>query len=213
MAAGILESLSEATPRRLGHTYLRHFHSLVHPPGAGTGADPYYTCTRLSDEVRQEVAWWKDFLVLSQGRIVRLHNAATLVPTFGDGSGTGTGGTFKLPNNVQLQMWKGKWQPSVYHFPSVWKELATLEETLLRLRAAKDKSSVRGTTVFYFTDNSGVYWIATNGSSKSPNLHKLVTRIRRLELELDCYLQVVHVPGLVLIEQGTDGLSRGVWMY
>ncbi len=212
VAAGILESLSEATPRRLGHTYLRHFHSLVHPPGAGTGADPYYTCTRLSDEVRQEVAWWKDFLVLSQGRIVRLHNAATLVPTFGDGSGTGTGGTFKLPNNVQLQIWKGKWQPSVYHFPSVWKELATLEETLLRLRAAKDKSSVRGTTVFYFTDNSGVYWIATNGSSKSPNLHKLVTRIRRLELELDCYLQVVHVPGLVLIEQGTDGLSRGVWM-
>jgi hypothetical protein len=55
------------------------------PPGAGTGADPYYTCTRLSDEVGQEVAWWKDFLVLSEGKIDRLHNAATLVPTFGDG--------------------------------------------------------------------------------------------------------------------------------
>jgi hypothetical protein len=105
-------------------------------------------------------------------------------------------------------MWKGKWQPSVYHFPSVWNGLATLEETLLRLRASTDKSSVRGTTVFYFTDNLGVSWISTNGSSKSPNLHKLITRIRRLELELDCYLQVVHVPGLVLIEQGTDGLSQ-----
>ena len=212
VAAGVLESLSEATPRRLGHTYLRHFHSLVHPPGIGTGADPYFTCTRLSDEVRRELEWWKSFLVLSEGRIVRLHKAATLVPTFGDGSGTGTGGTFKLPNDVQLQMWKGKWRPTVYHFPSVWKELATLEETLLRIRASTDKASVRGTTVFYFTDNSGVYWIATAGSSKSLNLHKLITRIRRLELELNCYLQVVHVPGVILIEQGTDGLSRGVWI-
>jgi hypothetical protein len=212
VAAGVLESLTEATPRRLGHTHLRHFHSLVHPPGIGTGADPYFTCTLLSDAVRRELAWWKDFLVWTEGRTVRLHNAATLVPTFGDGSGTGTGGTFKLPNDVKLQMWKGKWKPTVYHFPSVWKELATLEETLLRLRASPDKESVRGTTVFYFTDNSGVYWIATTGSSKSLNLHKLIARIRRLELELDCFLQVVHVPGLVLIEQGTDGLSRGVWM-
>jgi hypothetical protein len=212
VAAGVLESLSEATPRRLGHTHLRHFHSLVHPPGIGTGAEPYFTCTLLSSEVREELAWWKDFLLLSEGRVVRLRHSATLVPTFGDGSGTGTGGTFKLPNDVHLQMWKGKWRPKVYHFPSVWKELATLEETLLRLRASIDRATVTGTTVFYFTDNSGVYWIATNGSSRSPNLHQLISRIRRLELELDCLLQVVHVPGLVLIEQGTDGLSRGVWM-
>ncbi|CAJ1966080.1 unnamed protein product [Cylindrotheca closterium] len=40
----------------------------------------------------------------------------------------------------------------------------------------------------------------------------LIGEIRLLELELDCMLQVVHVPGLVLISQGTDGLSRGVWM-
>jgi len=66
--------------------------------------------------------------------------------------------------------------------------------------------------VFYFTDNSGVYWIATSGSSKSRNLHRLLGEIRLLELDLGIMLQVVHVPGLVLITQGTDGLSRGVWM-
>ena len=32
-----------------------------------------------------------------------------------------------------------------------------------------------------------------------------------MELELGCSLQVVHVPGIVMIGQGTDGLSRGVW--
>jgi hypothetical protein len=30
-------------------------------------------------------------------------------------------------------------------------------------------------------------------------------------MELNCCLQVVHVPGVAMIEQGTDGLSRGVW--
>lgn len=212
VAVGVLESLSEATPRRLGHTYLRKFHSLVHPAGIGTGAGPYYTCTHMPAEVKMELRWWKQYLGLASGRVSRTQRAATLVPTFGDGSGTGTGGTFRLPTDPELRMWRGKWRPAVYSFPSVWKELSTLEQTLLRIREAKDSDSVHGTTVFYFTDNSGVYWIATTGSSKSPNLHSLIERIRELELELGCMLQVVHVPGLVLIQQGTDGLSRGIWM-
>jgi hypothetical protein len=34
------------------------------------------------------------------------------------------------------------------------------------------------------------------------------------ELKLNCSLQVVvvHVPGLCMINKGTDGLSRGIWM-
>lgn len=38
----------------------------------------------------------------------------------------------------------------------------------------------------------------------------LIEEIRLLELELQCHLQVIHVPGVVMIQQGTDGLSRGV---
>ncbi|CAJ1956287.1 unnamed protein product, partial [Cylindrotheca closterium] len=211
VAAGILESLTEATPRRLGHTHLRHFHSLVHPPDLGTGAAPYYTTTRLSTPVLHKLTWWISFLKSGRGRFIRASQAATLVPTFGGGSGTGTGGTIHLPG-CPFEMWRGKWVPLAYEFPSVWKELATLKETLLRIKESPQAESVRHTTVLYFTDNSGVYWIATTGSSRSPGLHKLIGEIRLLELELDCMLQVVHVPGLVLISQGTDGLSRGVWM-
>ncbi|CAJ1936812.1 unnamed protein product [Cylindrotheca closterium] len=109
-------------------------------------------------------------------------------------------------------MWQGKWKPSIYIFPSVWKELATLKETLLWIKESPHAHQVIGTTVFYFTDNSGVYWIATTGSSRTRSLHKLISEIRLLELDLQCVLQVVHVPGRVLITQGTDGLSRGVWM-
>ena len=73
-------------------------------------------------------------------------------------------------------------------------------------------SSVRGITIFYFTDNMTTYWIAQSGSSPTPSLHLLIEDIRMLELELGCELQVVHVPGVVVIDQGTDGLSRGVWV-
>ena len=83
-------------------------------------------------------------------------------------------------------------------------------QVLLQLRDYGG-ASVRGTTIFYFTDNSTTYWIAAGGSSKSPGLHSLLEEIRLIELELGCTLQVVHVPGVVMITQGTDGLSRGVW--
>jgi hypothetical protein len=74
-----------------------------------------------------------------------------------------------------------------------------------------DPETVRGTTIFYFTDNSATYWIMSSGSSDSIGLHDLVEEIRLIEVELECSLQVVHVPGIVMIGQGTDGLSRGVW--
>ena len=51
VAAGVLQSLVEATPLRLGNTYMRRFHSLVRPPGLGFGLAPYLTKTCISDGV------------------------------------------------------------------------------------------------------------------------------------------------------------------
>ena len=98
-----------------------------------------------------------------------------------------------------------------YKFSSNSKELSTLKVTLECL-LAEDPDSICNTTVFYFTDNSAVYWIASSGSSASEPLHALIESIRIYELRLGCHLQVVHVPGLLMIRQGTDGLSRGIWM-
>ena len=55
VAAGILESLSEATPRRMGHTQLRAFHSLIHPPDSGSGLAPYLTSVCLTEDVIMEL--------------------------------------------------------------------------------------------------------------------------------------------------------------
>ena len=210
VVAGTLESLIEATPSRIGHTYLRDFHRLVHPPGHGAGASVYYTRTTLTPAVREELRWWLKLLEHDVGRRSRSPRSATLVPTYGDGSGTGTGGTLALPSQP-LEMWMGQWSPVVFKFTSNWKELKTLHVTLRQLRA-KPRRTIAGTTIFYFTDNSTTYWICQSGSSTNPDLHALIREIRLLELELDISLQVIHIPGVCMITQGTDGLSRGVWM-
>ena len=66
--------------------------------------------------------------------------------------------------------------------------------------------------VFYFTDNLVSYYIINQGSSRSAGLQELVLEIKELCLELGCQLEVVHVPGKLMIVQGTDGQSRGLWM-
>jgi hypothetical protein len=42
--------------------------------------------------------------------------------TWGDGSGTGTGGTFQViqasQGNMSLEVWMGMWEPQVFHFSS-----------------------------------------------------------------------------------------------
>jgi hypothetical protein len=207
---GTLQSLVDATPRNLGHTKLRRFHSTIRPAGLGTGVEPYFTKATIDDRVRTGLLWWRGCLLAGKGRFARSKTSATLIPMWGDGSGTGTGGTFAVPDGP-LRMWKGKWSPVVYKFSSNWKELMTLKLSLLHIKK-ENANSVRGTTVFYFTDNSTVYWISASGSSPSPELHKLIEEIRALELELGCTLQVIHVPGYLMIDHGDDGLSRGIWM-
>jgi hypothetical protein len=66
--------------------------------------------------------------------------------------------------------------------------------------------------MFYFTDNLVTYYIVRSGSSSSSELHKLIQEIKRLELLLECRVEVVHVPGTMMIDQGTGGLSRGLPM-
>jgi hypothetical protein len=56
------------------------------------------------------------------------------------------------------------------------------------------------------------YYIVHNGSSTSPSLHNLIRQIKILELRLKCRLEPIHVPGRLMILQGADGLSRGIWM-
>ena len=219
---GILESLSEATPAHIGRAYLRKLYEIIHPEGWDEDDLVYFSYATLPDDAIQDLMWWRHALLSDTKQRCRLDKAGIMVPMFGDGSGTGTGGTVKYPKevkpvltdeNVTLEMWLGAWSPHVFHHTSNWKEARTLLKSLQRAAAnAEIKKKVRGTTFFYFTDNMVTYYIVQGGASKAPELHKLVLKIKALEMELGCHLEVVHVPGTAMISEGTDGLSRGMWM-
>ena len=105
----------------------------------------------------------------------------------------------------------GVWRIHVRPRSSNWKELRTI---LRALQHEKERpvNRVKGCTVFYFTDNLVSYYVVFSGCSDSPGLHALVLEIKALEQELECHLEVVHLPGTLMIQQGTDGLSRGIWI-
>ena len=208
--AGTLESVSDATPNRLGHTHLRSTHSLIHPDGHDPGREVHCTFAGVTAQVLREMKWWSKILAHSGGRRLRSSRWGTLIPSWGDGSGTGTGGTIDLPGQ-DMKLWMGQWAPTVHHFSSNWKELKTLLLTLQQVATLK-VNPVKGATLFHFTDNATTHWVTCAGSSSSPGLHDLVEQIQLLCLDLEVQLQVIHVPGLIMIQQGTDGLSGGVWV-
>ena len=210
VVTGTLESLADATPMRLGHTYLRSLYDVIHPEGAALGASRYYEFSTLTGQVMSDLTWWESILTHEISRVAYPLRASTLVPTYGDGSGTGTGGTIDLPG-TGMTMWMGQWSPAVSAHTSNWKELKTLLLVLQQLHHSPLREEVRDVVLFYFTDNVVTYYIGASGSSTSPALHELIKLARNYEMLLGCRLQVVHIPGKLMIRQGTDGLSRGIW--
>eukprot|EP00957_Ditylum_brightwellii_P030286 2293739-Ditylum_brightwellii.AAC.1 len=129
VVTGVLQSLAEATPGRIGHTYLRRLYEVVHEEEDHSGREKYYTFTTLPEGTKDDLEWWKFILEHDLCRPVRPARAGTLVPTYGDGSGTGTGGTLEIPG-VEATMWMGQWAPLTRNKTSNWKELKTLLLTL-----------------------------------------------------------------------------------
>jgi hypothetical protein len=133
-----------------------------------------------------------------------------LIPTFGHGSGTGTGGTIQYSMDEPLQMWKVVWSTQARVNSSNWKEAETLRLTLARAKLS-GRVELEGCTLFYFTDNIVTYYGLSSGASRIPSLHTVVEECKELEADLNCHVETIHVPSTTIIIQMTDGLSRGVW--
>jgi hypothetical protein len=219
---GVLQSLVSATPSNVGQTMLSRLYNLLHNTEDQDPQRKFYIRVTLNPEARHDLDWWKLALSLHVCHPVRPICADALRCTWGDGSGTGGGGTSEDIGSPSyrpqgdMEMWMGTWSYHIIHFSSNKKEMKTLVLTLEQEYEATVvqglPSNVRDMTMFYFTDNTTVYYCVSSGSSKSPVLHQMVRRIKYLELLLGCHLEVIHVPGTTMIRQGTDGLSRGVWI-
>jgi hypothetical protein len=204
VVVGVLEILVEATESWIGHTYLRSLQETLHPKD-WTGQDlPYYSFAALSATNIHDLEMWLWLLARNDGRSACGFRSGVLIPSSGDGSGTGTGGTVQYQEGELFEMWLRTWHPQLFHFSANWKEMRTLLATLERAKSRR-RNDIQGTTFFYFTDSMTVYCAVTKGSSTSPGLHDMVERIKMLEIELGITLEVVHVPSRYSDHHGTNG--------
>jgi hypothetical protein len=137
-------------------------------------------------------------------RLVRPNKVNSVRYGFGDASGSGFGSTFDEKLAVLYR--HGIWGADGEGTSSNWRELTNLVEAL---ESEAGESRLQGCEVFMFTDNSTAESAFFRGTSSSELLFNLVLRLRKLELDHQCLIHIVHVAGTRMIGQGSDGLSRG----
>ena len=62
---------------------------------------------------------------------------------------------------------------------------------------------------FIFTDNVVIEGAYFKGASSSKELHGLILRLQKIEMEGEMILYIIHISGTRMIQSGIDGLSRG----
>lgn len=215
VVVGTLQSLVPATQSNVGAAYLRSLYYVlardVNPQFQGT-AQAYHDRITMTDDAWSELQWWHQGLLDTFSRRLTTQEDGFFVLAAGDGSGTGAGGTLRFVEGSEdatlTDLWQGIWQGPGKMMTSNWKELRTALEVLLH--EPLHTSRLRQRRVFYFTDNEVSYNIIRRGSSTSAPLHALVRAIKGLELRHDCIFECIHIPGTVMISEGSDGLSRGL---
>jgi hypothetical protein len=124
---------------------------------------------------------------------------------FGDASRAGFGSTLSAPGAIVYQ--HGIWGDDNLARSLNWRELINLVETL-ELEAMERR--LCGCEIYVFMDNLTAEVAFFKGTSSSILLFNLVLRLRKLEVDQQCLLQLVHVAGGTrMIGQGLDGLSCG----
>lgn len=126
---------------------------------------------------------------------------------FGDASGVGFGQSLWLLGAADVDVFYGLWDDEAGRNSSNWKEF--YNQVLGVEKGIKDGTIPEGTEIFLFTDNFVTERAYHRGTSKSKTLFELVLRLHKLEMEGKLFIHLVWVAGTRMIEQGTDGVSRG----
>ena len=138
---------------------------------------------------------------------VRCSRSATVLYGFGDASGTGFATTLQRAGSSEIEVEFGQWPSTVAsEMSSNWKELNNFVELLERKGR---EGRLNDLELFLATDNMVTERAFFKGYSGFPVLDALVLRLRVLELTYHFLLHITHVSGRRMIQQGTDGASRG----
>ena len=139
--------------------------------------------------------------------LVRPVDGMAVVFIYGDASGAGYGISLWKKGAKEIGVEYGEWTKEYAERSSNHREMYNF--TLFLEKKLAQGDFVKGTEVFVFTDNQVTESAFYKGTSTSRQLFELVLRLRRLEMDGHLFLRVIWVAGTRMIEQGTDGFSRG----
>ncbi len=140
-------------------------------------------------------------------RHVRSNLVVTAYYGFGDASLGGFGLMVERPDGLHGRF--GLWGSDTEDESLNNRELCNLVEMVEEEALNSHLSNLE---LWIFTNNSTAESCFFKGGSSFPLLHKLVLRLRKVKLEQGFLLHMVHVAGTLMIAQGTDGLSRGIYL-
>lgn len=147
-------------------------------------------------------------------RLIRGYSLARILYGFGDASGAGFGSSWvncsvsgSTADDVRQVRYRfGRWGNEGNSTSSNFRELKNLLDSLEEMGK---NDELKGVEVFLFTDNATAEAAFGRGSSATEELDNMVKRLKLLEMLHQARFHVIHVAGKRMIEQGTDGLSRG----
>lgn len=137
-------------------------------------------------------------------RLVRPKAAAVAVYGFGDASGKGFGSTFTVGERLFFS--HGQWEDGYDEESSNYRELYNL---VLAIEHAQESGFLTDAELFMFTDNTTAELAFYRGTSSTPALFDLALRLRKMQMTGGMHLHVIHIAGTRMVQEGTDGLSRG----
>jgi hypothetical protein len=126
---------------------------------------------------------------------------------FGDASGVGFGQSLWFLAQEDVDVFYGLWNGEAAENSSNWREF--YNQVLGVERGLENGKIPEGTEIFLFTDNFVTERAFHRGTSKSRTLFDLVLRLHKLEMQGKLFIHLIWVAGTRMIEQGTDGVSRG----
>lgn len=147
-------------------------------------------------------------------RLARVKHICAVAYGFLDASKAGFGSGVEIPirdessnftGNKSLNLRFGHWCTEAQEQSSNFRELKNL---VVAVEKAWKEGKLKEVELFIFTDNEVAERCYYKGTSSNRQLFELILRLRKIEMEGDLILHVIHISGVRMIHCGIDGLSR-----
>jgi hypothetical protein len=174
---------------------------------SSSGKGPVSGLTAAVPRFRQDLEALLQLMQSEKPILRRVRSANCLMAAFygfGDVSSSGFGASIAHPDGLHTQY--GIWPNNNGDKSSNNCKLKNLVDTVEEEAKAE---YLKDLELWLFTDNSTAESCFHKGSLSSKALHDLVVRLKKIELEVEFMLFMVHVVGMRMIAQGTDGLLQG----